>query len=68
LIVLLVEDDGKGFNPKDKKKRRQGMGLIGMNERAALVGGTLEIESAPGEGTTVFVRVPASTVKREKIR
>jgi signal transduction histidine kinase len=31
-----------------------------MHERAALVGGTLEIESAPGSGTTIFVRVPVS--------
>jgi hypothetical protein len=34
-----------------------------MKERAQLVGGTLEIESAPGKGTTVFVRVPAASVK-----
>jgi nitrate/nitrite-specific signal transduction histidine kinase len=34
------------------------MGLIGMRERAALVGGTVEVESTPGGGATVFVRVP----------
>jgi signal transduction histidine kinase len=34
------------------------MGLIGMRERAALIGGSVEIESAPGEGAAVFVRVP----------
>jgi signal transduction histidine kinase len=37
-----------------------------MQERAALVGGTLEIESAPGQGTTIFARVPATIVKRKK--
>lgn len=39
------------------------MGLTGMTERAQLVVGELEIESAPGKGTTVFVRVPALSVK-----
>ncbi|MCA1636902.1 MAG: PAS domain S-box protein [Acidobacteria bacterium] len=66
LIVLIIEDDGKGFKPNDKKNRSKGLGLMGMEERAALVGGTFEIESAPKQGTTVFVRVPASFVKREK--
>ncbi len=59
-IVLIIADDGRGFDPQDKTKRDQGIGLIGMQERAALVGGNLEIESAPGNGTTIFVRVPAS--------
>ena len=36
----------------------RGMGLVGMRERAALVGGSVEVESAPGGSTTVFVRVP----------
>ena len=64
LIVLLVEDDGAGFNVKNKKNRLKGLGLTGMKERAALIGGTFEIESAPGKGTTVFVRVPATAAKR----
>ncbi len=60
-IVLIVEDDGKGFNPKTKMTRGKGIGLIGMTERAALIGGSLAIESAPGKGTTVHVRVPIKT-------
>lgn len=63
LIVMLIEDNGVGFNPKDKKNSLKGIGLIGMKERAQLIGGTLEIESAPEKGTTVFVRVPAESVK-----
>ena len=66
LIVLIVEDDGVGFNPKLKKNRNKGLGLMGMEERAALIGGTFEIESAPKQGTTLFVRVPAVFVKKEK--
>lgn len=58
LIVLIIQDNGRGFNPKDKMNRDKGIGLIGMKERAALIGGSLEIESAPAEGTRIFVRVP----------
>jgi signal transduction histidine kinase len=36
------------------------MGVTNMRERAALVGGTLEVESSPGAGTTIFVRVPVA--------
>lgn len=60
-IVLIVEDDGKGFDPIERQQAesRRGLGLIGMRERAASVDGTIEIESKPGSGTTVFVKVPA---------
>lgn len=64
LIVLIIQDDGKGFNAKDKKMRGKGIGLIGMQERAELIKGNLEIESAPGAGTTIFVRVPLLSVKK----
>jgi PAS domain S-box-containing protein len=57
-VSLIIEDDGIGFNPRDKKKRNQGLGLMGMIERAKLSGGTLEIESAKGKGTTIYARVP----------
>ena len=60
--ILIVEDNGAGFNPSQEigGDDHKGMGLIGMRERAALVGGTLQIESKPKEGTTIFVRVPAN--------
>jgi signal transduction histidine kinase len=61
-IVLIIEDDGKGFEPAEIRPNDEsgrGLGLIGMHERAGLVGGTLEIESSPASGTTIFVRVPA---------
>ncbi|MDT7688893.1 MAG: two-component system, chemotaxis family, CheB/CheR fusion protein [Acidobacteriota bacterium] len=59
-VVLIVEDNGVGFNPAETEAAQEGLGLLGMRERAALVGGTLEIESAPDEGTTIFARVPAA--------
>jgi signal transduction histidine kinase len=63
-VFLIVEDDGVGFEPVEGPAAGRGFGLLGMQERAALVGATLQIESAPGKGTTIFVRmavVPAST-------
>ena len=55
-VSLIVEDDGVGFDPADMDGERRGFGLLGMQERAALIGATVQIESAPGEGTTIFVR------------
>ena len=58
-VELIVEDDGKGFEPDEAAKPdAKKIGLLNMRERAAFVGGTLEIESTPDEGTTVFARVP----------
>jgi signal transduction histidine kinase len=52
---LEIGDDGVGFNPADL---RGGLGLAGMTERVARIGGTLEITSAIGKGTQVKVEVP----------
>lgn len=61
-LRLIVEDDGVGFDlaarSKAAKKRGRGLGLVGMRERVSLLGGTIEIDSSPGGGTTVFVTVP----------
>jgi two-component system, NarL family, sensor histidine kinase UhpB len=61
-VLLIVEDDGVGFEPPAANGGRltQGFGLLGMQERAALVGASLQIESAAGKGTTVFVRMDAA--------
>jgi len=67
-LILIAEDDGKGFDPESKMNRNKGLGLIGIKERAALLGGDVEIESAPRKGTTIFVRVPYSPVKKEKMK
>jgi PAS domain S-box-containing protein len=60
--TLIVEDDGRGFDLADASSagHPKGMGLAGIRERTALIGGNLEIESAPGKGTTLFVRIPLS--------
>jgi PAS domain S-box-containing protein len=66
-VVLILEDDGVGFNPEKEASADgdKGMGLIGMRERAALVGGTLQIESKPKAGTTIFARVPVQFLEEE---
>lgn len=51
-----VADNGKGFDP-DAVSRDRGMGLVGMQERAEKLGGSLSIQSAPGQGTRVTVWV-----------
>jgi two-component system, NarL family, sensor histidine kinase UhpB len=56
-VLLIVEDDGVGFDTATAGSGSQGFGLMGMQERAALVGATLQIESAPGQGTTIIVRM-----------
>jgi signal transduction histidine kinase len=58
-VSLIIEDNGVGFDPFNPETVGEGLGLIGMRERAALVGADLQIESAPGRGTTVIVRTPA---------
>ena len=57
-LWLEVTDDGTGFDPADPELRSQHLGLTSMEERARELGGTLELSSAPGEGTTVRLEVP----------
>jgi PAS domain S-box-containing protein len=67
-LLTIVEDNGHGFDLEAVRRAASAehkLGLFGMQERAALVGGTFQIESNPGQGTTVFVRVPLSSDKGE---
>jgi PAS domain S-box-containing protein len=60
-IQSIISDDGCGFDVEATLRTpaaRAHLGLHGMRERAALLGGTVTIESTPGEGTTIYVRVP----------
>lgn len=58
-LTIVVRDHGKGFNPAKVSRRR--FGLRSIRERARLMGGTAQIESAPGKGTSVIVRLPIVT-------
>lgn len=55
-VELTIEDDGRGFDTEALSKGR--FGLVGLNERARLLGGTLEVCSVPGEGTSLTITVP----------
>jgi two-component system sensor histidine kinase UhpB len=61
-IVLRVTDDGAGFELRAKRARRRrgGLGLSGMRERALLIGGHLNVFSAPGQGTTIELTMGAT--------
>jgi len=58
ILVLSVKDWGCGFSATDLKKESKQLGLTGMKERATLLKGTCRVNSAPGEGTEVLVRIP----------
>ncbi|HKK26552.1 MAG TPA: PAS domain S-box protein [Gemmatimonadota bacterium] len=65
-VTAVVTDDGRGFaigraQPEDGR----GLGLVGMRERASLVGGRVEIESEPGAGTRVRLQIPVPTEESE---
>ena len=57
-IIFLAEDDGKGFNSHIIGKDTRSLGLLGMRERASLLGGTFQLRSSPGEGTRIRINAP----------
>jgi two-component system sensor histidine kinase UhpB len=58
-VVATIDDDGRGFHEEDV--REDALGLVGMRERLALLGGRLTIESSPGSGTTIAAQLPLAT-------
>jgi PAS domain S-box-containing protein len=59
-LILAVQDDGKGLDTRQQNNagRPRTLGLIGMNERALMMGGQLDIVSAPGQGLTLTITIP----------
>ena len=64
-IQLKITDQGIGFNPSQPFPAPRGWGLAGMKERAEAVGGTLKVESAPGQGTSITMAIPYDAVREE---
>jgi signal transduction histidine kinase len=63
-LVAEVSDDGRGFGPETAP----GVGRGSMRERAEALGGILEVESGPGEGARVLLRVPVGDAWRDALR
>ncbi|MGB9475814.1 MAG: ATP-binding protein [Candidatus Udaeobacter sp.] len=61
-VQTIIEDDGRGFDPAGTPSAANGhrghLGLLGIQERLAIIGGSLNVESAPGRGVTLIVRIP----------
>jgi len=63
-IILEVQDWGRGFRMEQLGDERDRLGLIGMQERTALLNGTFEIESAPNAGVRIRVAIPLDITTR----
>ena len=60
-VQAIIEDDGRGFDAASALQTSNGrgrLGLVGIQERLALAGGSLSVESTPGAGTSMRVRMP----------
>lgn len=58
-LAVTIRDDGQGFEPQERNVRGKRLGLTSMRDRASGLGGRLTIDSAPGQGATVRLEVPA---------
>jgi two-component system NarL family sensor kinase len=61
-LSITVEDNGKGFDKNIFKNKQDGMGYQNLKDRIAYLNGTLDIETAPGKGTSVNIEVPDVTI------
>jgi signal transduction histidine kinase len=67
ILTAEIEDDGCGFAPGEPAVApgRRGLGLLGMRERASIAGGSLAIDSAPGRGARICLRIPLAANQKE---
>jgi signal transduction histidine kinase len=68
ILSLCIEDDGQGFDLEELKSmgaKRSGIGLLGMRERVAALGGRLFLNSAPGKGTSIQAKIPMELRRRK---
>lgn len=59
-VCMQLQDDGVGFDVDEAARKRESFGLSGMRERVALLGGEIDIQTTPGEGTKVSIAIPVS--------
>ena len=65
-IIFVAEDDGVGFDTDVVGKDKRSLGLLGMRERASLLGGTFQLRSSPGQGTRIRINIPFGEEKRHE--
>jgi len=69
-VSMSIKDDGKSFDVEKmwQSRKSQRLGLLGMRERVEMVRGTFLIESAPGQGTTILIKIPFKSGVKERTR
>ncbi len=65
-ILLTIKDNGKGFDIQEVKSKRT-LGLLGMHERVLMFGGELKIESKPGQGCTITLKIPVTLSPQKNV-
>lgn len=66
-VEARVEDGGRGFSRARVEEEGGGLGLVGMRERAVMLGGRVTVDTTPGEGTRVKIELPASAVETQNV-
>jgi two-component system CheB/CheR fusion protein len=66
-LRIVVEDEGAGFDPTENMEDRGGLGLVSARERLEMIGGTFEVDAAPGDGTRIAIEVPWSGNGQERL-
>jgi signal transduction histidine kinase len=64
-IIFIAEDDGTGFDTSKLDYQSDGLGLLGMRERVALMDGTFSIRSSRDEGTRIRIEIPVKELPDE---
>ena len=67
-IRVIIEDNGIGFEPDTNAYSQKSLGLQGIRERTQLFGGTLTIESQPGQGASLFIEIPLAVIAENDTR
>ena len=65
--MVEVEDDGRGFSAGRVSEQGGGLGLVGMQERAIMLGGRVSVDSVPGQGTRVRLELPVSEREAQNV-
>lgn len=65
-IIFLAEDDGVGFDGQIRGSDERSLGLLGMRERASLLGGTFQMQGTPGKGTRIRIEIPLAETRKDE--